>query len=134
MSVRVVARIRPLLKSELDKDVIVEAVPSADSPSDASTIVRMPNPRNEAEAFSFQFNRVYDHVATQQQLFDEEGKQACTRLLDICSFNLQSLPLSSISSKAWMSRYLPMESLEPVRLTPCEEERHWQNEESFHDC
>jgi len=64
MSVRVVARIRPLLKSELDKDVIIE--PSA------SGLIRIPNPRKEAEAFSFQFNNVYDQETTQQQIFDEE--------------------------------------------------------------
>ena len=71
MSVRVVARIRPLLKSELDKDIIVETSASGTEPT---TIVRLPNPRNESEAFSFQFNSVYDQHATQQQIFDEEGE------------------------------------------------------------
>ena len=71
MSVRVVARIRPLLKAELDKDVIVEASPSG---NEGSTIVRIPNPRNETEAYSFQFNNVYDSTATQQQIFDDEGR------------------------------------------------------------
>lgn len=64
MSVRVVARIRPLLKSELDKDTIV----TADGP-----IVRIPNPKNEGEDFSFQFNSVYGSEATQQELFESEG-------------------------------------------------------------
>ena len=64
MSVRVVARIRPLLKSELDKDTIV----AADGP-----VVRIPNPKNESEDFSFQFNSVYGADATQQELFDGEG-------------------------------------------------------------
>jgi hypothetical protein len=69
MSVRVVARIRPLLKNELDKDTIV----TAESPdSDNSTIVRIPNPKNDAESFSFQFNSVYEQEATQQQLFEKE--------------------------------------------------------------
>lgn len=68
MSVRVVARIRPLLKQELSKDIIVES-----SGSEAETaVVKIPNPRNESEAFSFQFNSVYDQDATQQQLFDHE--------------------------------------------------------------
>ncbi|KAH0185751.1 kinesin-domain-containing protein, partial [Aureobasidium melanogenum] len=72
MSVRVVARIRPLLKQELEKDTIVEAASNAPDPSATPSIVRIPNPKNEAEAFSFQFNSVYDQLATQQQVFDNE--------------------------------------------------------------
>ncbi|KAL1311016.1 hypothetical protein AAFC00_001234 [Neodothiora populina] len=72
MSVRVVARLRPLLENELEKDTIVEAVAaSADSGADP-TIVRIPNPKNEAEAYSFVFNSVYDQQTTQQQIFDHE--------------------------------------------------------------
>ncbi|KAK5152777.1 hypothetical protein LTR04_006332 [Oleoguttula sp. CCFEE 6159] len=72
MSVRVVARIRPLLKLELDKDTIVEAATAGSETIGSPTIVRIPNPKNEAEAFSFQFNSVYDQKATQQQIFDNE--------------------------------------------------------------
>ena len=50
-----VARIRPLLKNEIEKDVIVE--PVGDS-AESKTVVRIPNPKKEAEAFSFQFNSV----------------------------------------------------------------------------
>ncbi|PNS21695.1 Kinesin-like protein 6 [Sphaceloma murrayae] len=64
-TVRVVARIRPLLKAELNKDIIVENTPG-------SSIVRIPNPRNESEAYSFQFGSVFDQDATQQQIFDDE--------------------------------------------------------------
>ncbi|KAK8153130.1 P-loop containing nucleoside triphosphate hydrolase protein [Phyllosticta citrichinensis] len=72
MSVRVLARIRPLLKNELDKDVIVTAE-NATADQDASpNVVRMPNPKNESEAFSFQFQSVYDQETTQQELFDKE--------------------------------------------------------------
>ena len=67
MSVRVVARIRPLLQAELDKDTIVTA---------DGSVVRIPNPKNESEDFSFQFNSVYGFEATQQTLFDQEGKQS----------------------------------------------------------
>lgn len=70
MSVRVVARIRPLLKQELDRDTIVTA--EGDS-ADRPTVVRIPNPKNDSETFSFQFNGVYDSEATQQQLFEQEG-------------------------------------------------------------
>ncbi|KAM7186679.1 kinesin-like protein KIF22 [Rhypophila sp. PSN 637] len=70
MSVRVVARIRPLLEKELDKDVIVRA----DSAEEGKplTIVKVPSPKNEAEEFSFTFNSVYDQSTTQEELFTAE--------------------------------------------------------------
>ena len=71
MSVRVVARIRPLLKNEIDKDTIVEA---CGTNSDAPNVVRVPNPKNEAENYSFQFNSVYDRESSQQDIFDNEGE------------------------------------------------------------
>lgn len=71
MSVRVVARIRPLLEKELDKDIIVRA-DSVES-GKTNTIVKIPNPKNEAEEFSFAFNGVYDQSTTQEQLFTSEG-------------------------------------------------------------
>jgi hypothetical protein len=73
MSVRVVARIRPLLGKELDKDTIVRAECSQEGkPMD---IVRIPNPKNEAEEFSFAFNGVYDTETTQEELFTNEGRK-----------------------------------------------------------
>ena len=72
MSVRVVARIRPLLNLELDKDVIVTASSSGIEPVGSPTVVRIPNPKNDAELFSFQFNSVYEQDATQQDIFDKE--------------------------------------------------------------
>lgn len=73
MSVRVVARIRPLLEKELDKDVIVRA----DRVEDGKplTMVKIPNPKNEVEEFSFAFNGVYDQATTQEELFTSEGMQ-----------------------------------------------------------
>ncbi|KAF4982337.1 hypothetical protein FDECE_17535 [Fusarium decemcellulare] len=70
MSVRVVARIRPLLEQERDKDVIVRA-DTVDS-GKPNTIVKIPNPKNEAEEFSFAFNGVYDQSTTQEGLFTAE--------------------------------------------------------------
>ncbi|KAF1848499.1 kinesin family protein-like protein [Cucurbitaria berberidis CBS 394.84] len=70
MSVRVVARIRPLLKQELDKDTIVTAETIEGDTTPA--VVRIPSPKNDAESFSFQFSSVYEQDATQQQLFDAE--------------------------------------------------------------
>ncbi|KZF21898.1 kinesin-domain-containing protein [Xylona heveae TC161] len=82
MSVRVVARIRPLVKSELEKDVIVTTGQSAAAVAESKegkqkkdaqpTVVRIPNPKNPGENFSFQFNSVYGQIATQQELFDAE--------------------------------------------------------------
>ena len=70
MSVRVVARIRPLLKIENEKDIIVSSQDEADK---QSSIIKIPNPKNTAEGFSFQFNSVYGQAATQQDIFDAEG-------------------------------------------------------------
>lgn len=74
MSVRVIARIRPLLKSENEKDAIVETVGADPASSTRPSIVKIPNPKNFSEDFTFQFNGVYDQQATQQELFDAEGK------------------------------------------------------------
>ncbi|KAK5115514.1 hypothetical protein LTR62_001173 [Meristemomyces frigidus] len=70
MSVRVIARIRPLLKAEIERDVIVEAVEG--EAKDKKSLVRIPNPKKESEAFTFQFSGVYDQEATQAQVFDDE--------------------------------------------------------------
>ncbi|RMZ88363.1 hypothetical protein DV736_g4406, partial [Chaetothyriales sp. CBS 134916] len=70
MSVRVVARIRPLLKSENEIDQIVQTDEGADG---KTSIVKIPNPKNGAEEYSFQFGGVYGQDSTQQELFDVEG-------------------------------------------------------------
>ncbi|RDW94044.1 kinesin family protein [Aspergillus mulundensis] len=89
MSVRVVARVRPLLKSERDVDIILHTgskhtLPPKDDKKvskemsklaalrDRDTLVRIPNPKNENEEYSFQFNAVYDAEASQQELFEAE--------------------------------------------------------------
>ena len=72
MSVRVVARIRPCATAEREEDVIVE--PEAAAPSDTTNVVRIPNPKNAAESFKFNFNRVYDQHSSQKDLFDNEGR------------------------------------------------------------
>ncbi|KAI1971868.1 hypothetical protein LOZ53_000934 [Ophidiomyces ophidiicola] len=98
MSVRVVARIRPLLKTEREIDIIVRPGAFAAStlppiPKDSNgnsiskkkkfhkkdgefcerqSIVRIPNPKNEGEQYSFQFNGVYDDSVGQQEFFDAE--------------------------------------------------------------
>lgn len=66
-----VARIRPLLAKELDKDTIVRAESSQEGKP--NNVVRIPNPKNEAEEFSFTFNGVYDMGTTQEELFTNEG-------------------------------------------------------------
>lgn len=72
-TVRVVARIRPFLGSkELEKDRIVYGEKSEESDTTLN-VVRIPNPRNESEIFSFKFNAVYDMEASQEELFTQEG-------------------------------------------------------------
>ncbi|KAJ5779757.1 hypothetical protein N7457_007477 [Penicillium paradoxum] len=102
MSVRVVARIRPLLNSEREVDVILRTGSSADSKSRQSTIgdkpeksdkklaalrdrdnvVRIPNPKKEGEEYAFQFNGVYDAKVSQQELFDAEVAPTIKHLLN----------------------------------------------------
>lgn len=86
MSVRVVARIRPLLDDELERDVIVRAE-SKDGAKKAS-IVKIPNPKNEAEEFSFAFNGVYDQDTAQEDLFTAEGATTPEHISTSCSTRL----------------------------------------------
>lgn len=74
MSIKVVARIRPLLKAEAGSpEIIVEALTSSDDTASRPNTIRLPNPRNPSENYSFQFNNVYDAQATQQEIFDNES-------------------------------------------------------------
>lgn len=66
----VVARIRPILDKELDKDTIVSA---ERGPDGKVSIVRIPNPKEENKDYSFTFNGVYDMETTQEELFTNEG-------------------------------------------------------------
>ena len=67
-----VARIRPLLDKELEKqDIIVRAESSQEGKP--ANVVRIPNPKNESEEFSFTFNGVYDMGTSQEELFTNEG-------------------------------------------------------------
>lgn len=71
MSVRVVARVRPLLNGELDRDIIVHE--ASDHPSHKQpAVIRIPSPKH-AEDFSFKFSSVYSRSSTQQDIFDNEG-------------------------------------------------------------
>lgn len=73
MAIRVVARIRPIQANELDKDVIVSTASAESSFSNQPTLVKIPSSKNENENFTFQFSSVYDGLATQQSIFDNEG-------------------------------------------------------------
>lgn len=72
MSVRVVARIRPLLKAELEKDIIVNAGSTSLDTSAPSTVT-IPDPKHQSQNFTFNFNRVFERESSQQELFDGEG-------------------------------------------------------------
>ena len=69
MSIRVVARVRPQQKNELEKDFII----SIESSGDAS-LVKVPNPKKESELYAFQFSGVYGQQASQQEIFDHESR------------------------------------------------------------
>lgn len=117
MSVRVVARVRPLWKSERELDVILRTGSQSSTTTtttsqddkkssqdkgdlaalrDRDTIVRIPTPKNGNEEYSFQFNGVYDASVSQQELFDAEGSY-CSRPCsltgaDICSGSHDKAP------------------------------------------
>lgn len=113
MSVRVVARIRPLLENELERDVIVHA-DTTDGAKKAN-VVKIPNPKNESEEFSFTFNSVYDQQTTQEELFSAEGAPVPIAIDSVCvTFQLtnvfpQSLHISKPCSKASTLPFLPTE-------------------------
>ena len=122
MSVRVVARIRPLLKSELDKDTIVSAINAENDASPASSIVRVPNPKNEAESFTFAFNSVYEQGTTQQELFEKEGWLAQTQ-------NLESSHIADIGYSITHNKTL-------VRRLRCHFVRiwsYWDRKDSYYE-
>lgn len=72
MTIRVVARIRPQQPNELGKDVIVTTAGHGES-SAQPALVKIPNPKNSSELFTFQFSSVYNEASTQQQIFENEG-------------------------------------------------------------
>lgn len=73
MSVRVVARIRPLLKAEAEKDQILSI---HNGSNNKPQILKISNPKNFSEEYSFRFAGIFAQDATQQELFDAEGRQA----------------------------------------------------------
>ncbi|TQS38906.1 hypothetical protein Golomagni_00577 [Golovinomyces magnicellulatus] len=70
MSIRVVARIRPVFDEESKSQIIVRAESSKGTKP--YNIIRIPNPKKEREEFSFTFNAVYDSESTQEELFTNE--------------------------------------------------------------
>lgn len=124
MSVRVVARIRPLLKLELDKDSIVTAAPAGNETVGSPTVVRIPNPKNEGEHFSFQFNSVYDQEATQQDIYDYEGVPSHDQGEGICTNGTQLRQPSNTSSMALILQSLHTASRARAKLIPCAVENH----------
>lgn len=63
-TVRVIARIRPLLAKEDDNDVIVKV-------KEGPEAITIPNPKNEKEDFTFPFAAVFGCETTQAQIFSE---------------------------------------------------------------
>lgn len=129
MSIRVVARIRPLLQAkEIERDIIVDTAKLPAEKTDSKSVVRIPNPRNEAEAFSFVFNSVYDQEATQAQLFENEGESRRFYADGaMATDDFQCRRRSSICSKGSMSLCLHMALPARARRIPCAAARHWQS-------
>lgn len=100
MAIRVVARIRPQQNNELDKDTIVTAASNHnnnnknddhyevddDKSSALPTLVKIPSHKNNNEIYTFQFSSVYDEFATQQAIFDNEGKSSKSIYICIALF------------------------------------------------
>lgn len=63
-TVRVIARIRPLLAKEEESEVIVKV-------KEDGQALTIPNPKNEKENFTFPFAVVMDQETTQAQIFSE---------------------------------------------------------------
>ena len=126
MSVRVVARVRPLLNAEQQRDVIVNVT------GDKNT-VKLPNPKNESEAFSFQFQSVHGQDATQQQFFENEGIEAIFLAAGRDTDAIQSRPRSNTFSRESMSHYLHTGSQGRAKPTRCEGESPWPIEVLFRD-
>ena len=83
-----IARIRPLLPTEISKDIIVHADRAPTADPENKTIVRIPNPKKAAEAFSFHFNSVYDSTATQAEVYDGEVAPTVRHLFKGCDVTL----------------------------------------------
>ena len=94
-----------MLPKELDKDTIVRV---------ESNVLKLPNPKNEAEEFSFTFNSVYDMGTTQEELFTNEGMSIGSMLGEV-SDKRQLRRTSSLSFRVWMSWCLHTALLERER-------------------
>ena len=71
MTIRVVARIRPVQHNESQKDIIVQAT----GPDDGiPKMIKIPNPKKQNEDFTFQFSGVYGEDTQQQTIYDNEGQ------------------------------------------------------------
>ena len=116
MSVRVVARIRPLLKSENERDQVVSSHDGADS---KPSIVKIPNPKNFSEEYSFQFHSVYGQDSTQQEIFENEGLQSPSKMR-LQTDEEQSPQRSGISSRDATLHFSPMGALDQAKLIVCE--------------
>ncbi|KAI5288463.1 hypothetical protein KEM54_005194 [Ascosphaera aggregata] len=81
MSVRVVARIRPLQDAEREADVIVHTANSSPSGGSTDNLIKIPIPKNESQEYTFQFQSVYGPEITQQEIFDAEIAPTIKHLL-----------------------------------------------------
>ena len=120
--IRVVARVRPQHKNELEKDIIVST-----AANDSGATVKIPNPKKESETYAFQFSGAYDQTATQQEIYEHESKRlSISRLpLNGAEMTPQFHLRSKVCSTALMSRYLHTGVPERGRHTQCEGVNPW---------
>lgn len=76
MPIRVVARIRPVLGSDLDPEVIVHPV-AADQDGIATT-VRVASPQEDGGESTFNLDGVYSSEVSQEAFFNVEGTATTT--------------------------------------------------------
>ena len=131
MGIRIIARVRPQQKHELNQDVILSTISNG-----GNSVVKVLNPKKESELYSFQFSGVYDCSSTQQEIFDNES-MFISMILDktyrwLIDRLQQFLPQLSSCSMASTSQSLPMALPVPERLIQCAEESLWLIEASFH--
>ena len=105
MSVRVVARIRPLLKAEVEKDQILSIHNASNG---KPQVIKIPNPKLQHEGYSFNFAAAYGQDTTQQDLFDVEGM-----VTDVCDHLTTD---AQLNSRAYYQTPIPRFRRDLIRL------------------
>ena len=117
MSIRVVARIRPQQQHELAKDTVIEAA-SKDGDSGPLNVVKLENPKNPTESFTFDFSSVYRITMRRNSSY---LTMKLHRASNICS--MDSISPSSHTDRRGLAKH-----------TLCAAARAWQTEAASLAC